>query len=468
MIIINMKIGFNTKTYVLIVAAIGSFLTAFLSNAISIAIPYIARDLAMSNIIQNWIATIFLLTVAVFSVPLGSLSGRYGLKRSFVLGIIIFLIGTILCAISFDSFSILASRVIQGIGGALLNVIGMALIVSEFEPQERGKGIGLNIAGVYIGLSLAPVIGGSLAFNFGWRSVFYIIIPFILLILLVSILKIPEYPVSENQKPFDLKGSIVYSLGIMLFIYGFTILNETLGMVLTGIGLLLLVVFTYIELHVEEPVFDVKLFKNSKFASANIAALISYIATFVTTLLINYHLQYIRGWNAQSAGFLIVILPVMMALLAPVAGRLSDKIKPQILAASGTAFVAIALFLLTFLNSDTPIYIIGLSLLLQGIGYGLFSSPNTNVVMGSVPPKYIPAASSAVATVRSVGQTMSMGMLTVIFAIFMGTVKIVPVYYPLLIYSSQIAFSITTVLAVVAFFASLVGLKSKDMYNNGK
>lgn len=458
-----MKLELNSQNYVLIVAAIASFLTAFLTNAASMVIPYIAVDLGMNNIVQNWVATIFLLTIAVFSVPLGTLSGKYGLKKSFVLGLLIFLFGSIFCALSFDSVTFLSSRVIQGIGATFLNVVGMALVVSSLPPQHRGRGIGLTVASVYIGLSLAPVLAGVLSNNFGWQSIFYLVVPFILLILVITVLKIKE-SYKDSDKPFDLKGSIVYSFGILAFVYGFTILNQLLGQILVVFGIALLSLFAYIEMNTEFPVFDVRLFKNSKFLSSNIASLISYLATFVTTLIINYHLQYIRGFDPQSAGFIIVLMPVMMAIFAPFAGRLSDKIKPQILSATGMGIATVALFLMIFLNESTPIYLIGLSLFLQGIGFGLFGSPNTNVIMGSVPPRDIPSASSAVSTVRVVGQTMSMGMLTVIFAIVMGSVKILPEYYPQLIQSSQIAFAIATIFGVVAIIASLVGLKSKDNY----
>lgn len=456
-----MNIQLNTKHYLIFVAAFSAFLTAFLSNATSIIIPYIAKDLAMNNVLQNWIATIFLLTIAVLSLPIGNLSTHFGLKKFFVLGLLVFLIGTITCAISFDSFTLLASRAIQGVGGALLSVTGMALVVSKLPPNERGKGIGLNVAGVYIGLSIAPVIAGFLASNYGWQSVFYVVIPFSLLILIIAIFKIEEV---ETQKlaSFDYIGSIIYSIGILIFIYGFTILNKPLGMTLAGIGLVLLIIFAYMQLNTEYPIFDFRLFKNVKFTSANLASLISYIATFVTTLVVSYHLQYIRGFNPQSAGFFIIILPVMMALVAPFAGRLSDKINPQILSAVGMGLATLALFILAFLNADTPLYFVSIALFLQGLGYGLFSSPNTNTIMSSVPPKDIPAASSAIATVRVIGQSMSMGMITLIFAVIMGNVKIVHQYYPLLIYSSQIAFAIATVLGFIAVILSLIGLKSKD------
>jgi MFS family permease len=458
----------NDKTmqkYVIFACALGSFLTAFLSNATVIASPSIALQFGMSNIQQNWIATIFFLIIAVVSVPAGKLAGKYGLKKSLITGVIIFLLGSIGCALSFNTITILGFRALQGIGGGLLNVCGTALVVSALPPQKRGKGIGLTVAGVYIGLSLAPVIGGFLNYHFGWRSIFYIVIPLLIILLYIIPTRITkEWKIGETE-PIDLPGSVIYSIGILFFVYGFTIINTLPGIILTIIGLIGLIGFGMFELRQKYPVFEMRLFKNHKFLSSNIAALISYLATFVITFVINYHLQYIMGMNSQSAGMILIITPLMMAILAPNAGKLSDKINPQKLAALGMSLVTIAILILVFITETTPVYIIVFAMFLQGVGYGLFSSPNTNSVMSSVPRNQTPSASSAVATMRVIGQTLSSGMLTVIFAIIMGSVPIIPKYYGLLLKSSQIACIISVVLCVLAVITSLVGIKSKDKYN---
>lgn len=455
----------SMQKYVIFACALGSFLTAFLSNATVIASPSIALQFGMSNIQQNWIATIFFMVIAVVSVPAGKLAGKYGLKKSLIVGVVIFLLGSIGCAFSFNTATILGFRALQGIGGGLLNVCGTALVVSALPPKKRGKGIGLTVAGVYIGLSLAPVIGGILNYNFGWRSIFYIVIPLLIILLYIIPTRITEEWKTGENEPIDIPGSILYSLGIMGFVYGFTIINTLIGAILTIVGFIILIGFVTFELRQKYPVFEMRLFTNHKFLSSNIAALISYLATFVLTFGINYHLQYILGMNSQSAGMILIIMPLMMAILAPNAGKLSDKINPQKLAAIGMSLVTIAVIILVFLTETTPVYVIAFAMFLQGVGYGLFSSPNTNSVMSSVPRNQTPSASSAVATMRVVGQTLSSGMLTVIFAVIMGSVPIIPKYYGLLLYSNKLAFSISAVLCVIAVITSLVGMKSKDKYN---
>ena len=207
------------------------------------------------------------------------------------------------------------------------------------------------------------------------------------------------------------------------------------------------------------------LFKNHEFTSSNIAALCSYIAVMVVTTILNYHFQYVRGWNAQMSGLILIITPIIMAIMAPNAGKLSDRIHPQKLAATGMAIATVALGILTFLTNDTPLYLVVIAMILQGFGMGLFSSPNMNAIMSSVPPKEAPTASASQATMRTIGQTMSLGLLTLVFAWVMGNLELASQYAGMIVQSSQIICGICTVACIIAIFASLVGVRSKDEFN---
>ena len=453
------------ETYVVFISFITSFFAVFLSNGIIIGVPAIASEFTMNNVIQNWVPTIFFLVVAVFTVPAGQISGKFGVKKSLLSGIIVFLIGSIGASLSFSTESFLLFRIIQGAGVAFLNVSAMAMVVSAVKPQNRGKALGFTVTGVYLATSLSPVICGFLVHNLGWRSMFYFVIPFLVLCIILMIFKIPqEWKTYQNDK-IDKVGSLIYALGILAFIYGFTTLITTNGKILTAIGIILLIIFGAYELKQKSPVFNMNLFKNKKFTSSNIAALCSYLAIMVVTTILNYHFQYVRGWDAQMSGLILIITPIIMAIMAPNSGKLSDKVHPQKLAAAGMAIAAIALAILTFLTNSTPIYIVVLAMILQGIGMGLFSSPNMNAIMSSVPPKDAPTASASQATMRTIGQTMSLGLLTLIFAWIMGNLELSPQYSEMIIQSSQIICGICTVACILAIFASLVGIKSKDEFN---
>ncbi|GAA5818342.1 MAG: Pseudogene of MFS transporter [Methanobrevibacter sp. CfCl-M3] len=358
-------------------------------------------------------------------------------------------------------------RFFQGLGASIINITTIAIVTQALPPQKRGEGIGLNISGVYIGLTLAPVIGGLLTHLFGWRSIFLSVVPFIVLIILATLLKIPQEWLEDENDKFDYIGSFIYSLAILLLIYGFTILNETTGLMLVIISIVLLISFAKWESSYEFPVLNVKMFNNINFTSSTIASLISYIATFVVTYILTYYLQYAKGMDPQTAGFILISTPIFMAILAPFAGKLSDKIYPQILAAIGMCFVTVSLFILIFMNENTPLYIIIISMVLQGIGYGLFSSPNTNAIMGSVPRHLSSIASATVSTMRVIGQTLSLGMLTVIFAFFLGSNPITG-HIPQLLQSSTSALAISTILCFISILASLVGIRSQGIESHEK
>ena len=453
----------ETKNLILLICSVLSFFTVFAVNAVMVVIPTIAAEFHMSNIVQNWVTIIFLLVVAVMSVPAGQISAKYGLKKITILSIILFIIVSIANVLVTSAEQFLACRFILGISLSLINVTSMAMVVSAFPPQERGKALGINITGVYIGLSLSPVLGGVLNYNLGWRSVVLFGVPFLFVILALLLFKIDDEWITFKDNPLDLKGSLFYGVGMVLFMYGFTILNEPLGVILTVLGIVTLIIFGLIELKQKYPVFDIRFFKNRKFLSSNFASLSAYLATFAVTTILNYHLQYIKGLDSQTAGIILLVAPLCQVVLAPIAGRLSDRYVPQILAALGMGLGTVSLFLFSFLNETTSFEFLVISMIIYGVGFGLFSPPNTNVIMGSVPPKDTSVASASVATMRTVGQAMSIGILTLVFAFVMGNVPIIEKYYPLLISSCQITCLICVVLCIASVFASFVGIKSDSV-----
>ena len=453
----------ETKNLILLICSVLSFFTVFAVNAVMVVIPTIAAEFHMSNIVQNWVTIIFLLVVAVMSVPAGQISAKYGLKKITILSIILFIIVSIANVLVTSAEQFLACRFILGISLSLINVTSMAMVVSAFPPQERGKALGINITGVYIGLSLSPVLGGVLNYNLGWRSVVLFGVPFLFVILALLLFKVDDEWITFKDIPLDLKGSLFYGVGMVLFMYGFTILNEPLGVILTVLGIVTLIIFGLIELKQKYPVFDIRFFKNRKFLSSNFASLSAYLATFAVTTILNYHLQYIKGLDSQTAGIILLVAPLCQVVLAPIAGRLSDRYVPQILAALGMGLGTVSLFLFSFLNETTSFEFLVISMIIYGVGFGLFSPPNTNVIMGSVPPKDTSVASASVATMRTVGQAMSIGILTLVFAFVMGNVPIIEKYYPLLISSCQITCLICVVLCIASVFASFVGIKSDSV-----
>ena len=455
----------ESETYVIFVAFITSFFAVFLSAGIVLGVPAIASEVGMNNVFQNWIITLNALVIAIFTLPAGQISGKYGVKKSLIAGVAIYLLASIGACLSFSTEIFFIFRVFQGIGIAFSNVSAMAMVVQAVRPQNRGKALGFTVTGVYLAGSLSPVFCGFLVHNFGWRAMFYFTIPFLALCIALMILKIPkEWKTYEGSK-IDTPGYLIYGIGITLFIYGFTNLMNSLGAISVILGVILLIIFGFYELKIESPAFNMNLFKNMKFTSSNIAALCSYLAIASITTILNYHFQYVRGWNAQMSGLILIITPIIMALIAPNSGKLSDKIHPQKLAGIGMSIATITLIILIFLDASTPLYLLVIAMILQGIGMGLFTTPNTNAIMSSVPPNETPNASAAQSAMRTLGQTISMGLLTLVFAWVMGNLKLSSEYANLIVQSSQIICLICTILCIIAVFASLAGIRSKDSFN---
>ena len=421
----------KNRVIALLVATMASFFTPFMASAVNIAIPAIGSEFAADVILLSWIPTAYLLAAAVFAVPFGRIADIHGMKKIFTYGIIIFTVASFLCAVSPSIVSLIIFRVMQGIGSAMIFVTGLAIITSVYPRNQRGKAIGINIASVYIGLSMGPVLGGLLTQYFGWRSIFMVVIPLGLLVIALTLTKLKgEWAECAGEK-FDFPGSIIYGAALIILIYGFSILPAQHGIILVILGIVGIIGFALFELRIKNPVFEVRLFKNITFGFSSLAALINYSATFAVVFLLSLYLQYIKGIDPQMAGLILVAQPVVMAFTSPIAGRLSDRFSPGLIASIGMTITTISLLCFVFLTSSTSIIYIITVLLVLGFGLGLFSSPNTNAIMSSVEKRFYGIASATVGTMRLIGQMLSMGIAILVFSLFIGNVQIVPSNYTL-------------------------------------
>jgi len=433
-----------------------SFLFPFMASAVNIALPSIGRELSLDAVTLGWVSTVYLLASATFLVPFGRIADLHGRKRIFTYGIVIYTISSFLSGIAGSAAMLISFRVLQGIGGAMLAGTGVAIITSVFSADERGKALGINVAATYAGLSLGPVLGGVLTQHFGWRSVFFINVPAGLAVIAITLWKLKGEWAGAKGEKFDLVGSAIYSLTLVTLVYGFILLPAMSGVWLIVAGVVGLSAFTRWEMKARSPVLDINLFRNNRaFTFSNLAALINYSATFAVSFLISLYLQYVKGFEPQSAGFVLVAMPAMQAIFSPLAGRLSDRIEPRVIASAGMALTTVGLVLFTLLNGKTPLeFIIG-ALILMGFGFALFSSPNTNAVMSSAPKKAYGVASATLATMRQIGMVFSMGVAMLMFALYIGRVQITPEHYPLFLESMKTSFIIFAILCFGGIFASL-------------
>lgn len=446
----------TSKSSVLLVATFAAFLTPFLGSAVNLALPAIGKDMNASAIGLSWVISSFILSSAVFLLPFGHLADIKGRKKIFSLGILLFTISTFLIIFANSITVLIILRVVQGLASAMIFGTSLAIITSVFAPGERGKAMGINITAVYLGLTLGPVIGGLLTQYFGWRSIFAFLVPFGIISLVLIKKKIKTEWAEASGEKFDWTGSIVYGVALALFIYGFSRLPSTLGWICLVSGAILGAFFIYLESNIAHPVFDIKLMLHNRvFAFSGLAALINYSATSAIGFFISLYLQYLKGLDARAAGLVMISQPIAMTLLSPLAGKLSDRVNPGIIASTGMGITALGLILLCFINGSTPDYFIVLLMLLLGIGFGLFSSPNSNAIMSSVEKRHLGVASGVVGTMRMIGQMMSMGIAMMLIAIYLGKKPISPETYPGLLASMRTGFVIFSILSVLGVFASL-------------
>ena len=441
---------------VLIVATLAAFLTPFMSSALNIALPSIAAEFALDAVSLSLIASSYLLGTVMFLVPLGRCADIYGRKRIFTLGIVIFTASALLSALATSGLQLIAFRFIEGIGSAMIYSTAIAMITSVFPQEERGQALGINVTAVYIGLSIGPFLGGYLTEFFTWRSIFLTNIPLGIYIIHEVRRHLAGEWADACKDRFDIVGSVFYGAMLLAVMYGFSRLPDPSGVAAIVAGVALAAIFYVWETRTPAPVLNIPLLvSNRAFAFSNLAALINYGATFAIGFLLSLYLQVVRGFDPGTAGLILITQPIVQTIFATPAGRLSDRVEPQYIASAGMALTAVGLALLTFLTPATPIEQILASLVLLGFGFALFSSPNTNAIMSSVDRSLYGVASGMLATMRTTGMMFSLGFVTVIFALLIGSTQIGPDLREPFMTSLHAAFTVFTILCTLGIFASL-------------
>ncbi len=449
------------KNLLLTLIVLTSFINPFMGAAVNIALPQIGKEFSMNAVTMSWVAMSFLLASAVALVPIGKLADMYGRKRIFLWGNVVVAISSLFCALSTSTEMLLIFRAIQGIGGAMMFGTSIAILTSAYPAHERGKAIGINVTSVYLGLSAAPVLGGWLTQSFGWQSLFVLPIPISLLVLFAMPYAVKQEWADARHHRFDLKGSAIYVLAMSAFMYGFSKIPDPFAIACTAAGIVGLIFFVRVELRAEYPVLDMKLFaQNRLFAMSNLAALINYATTFAVTFIISLYLQFVKGLSPGGAGTILVAQPIVMAVVAVFSGRMSDKYESRVLSSLGMAIIAVGLCLLVPISIDTSYTYIVVALLILGVGFGLFSSPNTNAIMGAVEKRYLGVASATVGTMRVTGQMMSMGIATLIIHLFIGDAKINPANHLQFMHAARLTIGVFVALSVLGIWASLARGKS--------
>jgi MFS family permease len=455
------------RWYALFIISIGSFMTPFDASIVAVALPAMGADIHLSYSQGLWAQAAYLLVTSVLLIPAGRVADSRGPARYYLLGTVIFAIGSAVAAFAVGGTSLILGRCVQGVGGAFVFSTAPAIVTAAFPPKERGRAIGLNTMVVYLGLTLGPVIGGLIVTHVSWRWVFLINVPIALVALVLGWTLIgierrdrqlvrgfarsraplsagPEAtsagaeaisaraeafaagtePSVQPSRHVDILGAVLLGGGLAALLVPLTFSplwgwsdGKTIGLLAAAV--LLLAAFVVAEDRVAEPMLDLDLLrKNRVFASANAAVLIAYVGVFGVTTLTAVYLEIVQGRSAQEAGLLLLAQPVVMAVLSPFTGRLSDRVGSRGLAALGLMVITGGMVQLAFTSTSTGRVLLALATV--GLGMALFSSPNISAIMGSVERSQLGLASGFQSTMRFTGQGISMAVLGAIAAYQLG------------------------------------------------
>ncbi len=436
------------------------FFASYMFASLNIALPTINLEFQVDAIMLSWLSTAITLASAVLLIPFGRLADIIGLRKILIIGIILYTVSATSAYFSVSIGMLIASRVLQGVSAAMLVGNIMALVSIVFPPGERGRALGISGSSVYVGTTLSPLLSGTLTEHFGWRSIFMVSIIAGLIMLLFFLWKIKGEWRGAKGEPMDILGSAFFMVSILLMMWGLSQVSSGLpywqSAIYIAMGIIILWVFIKWESKIPYPILNINLFKKNRvFIMSNISAFINYSSIYPISFLLSLYLQLVKGFNPETASFVMVSQPVIQIIVSPLAGRLSDKIEPRIVASIGMGLSCIGLIMFSFITLDTSVLTIIINLIIMGLGFSIFVAPNTNAAMSSVDHKYYGVASALINTMRNMGQIFSMAILMIMLSIFMGKVMITPEHYPAFVTTCRIVFSIFAGLSLVGIFTSL-------------
>ncbi len=436
---------------------VSAFAVPITLSASNVALPHIGRALHLDAVVLSWIPMAYLSGSAMFVLIFGRLADMYGRKRIFLCGTLLVVASSIYAASANSGGILLLARFLQGISVAMLYATQMALISAVAPPQRRGHFIGMATAMIYLGLSIGPLLGGFATDRFGWRAAFLVHLPLAVAVLLIGILRVSGEWKAAQRGSYDIPGTLLYMLGIASFSCGLGGLPSVWAWPLLLAGLGCGIGFLLYEHRHANPLLDVRLFfSNRLFALSNMAAWFVYVSIYSNVVLAALFLQYLQGLSATTAGLIMMSQPISQSVVSLFSGHLSDRLaQPRTLCSVGLILCSSGLLLLGQTGADEPSWHITLALIVTGIGVGLFTSPNSNAIMGSVSRQHLGVAAACISIVRLLGQLGSMAVVTCLFALLLGRAEIGPANYPELERAIRICYLIAASLCVPALYCSL-------------
>ncbi|MCL4424069.1 MAG: DHA2 family efflux MFS transporter permease subunit [Firmicutes bacterium] len=406
---------------VLATAAVGTYMATLDGSIVNVALPVLSGNFGADPRLLQWVVSAYLLTVSSTLPSFGRLADMIGRKTVFILGLLIFTGGSLLCAMSASIQQLILFRALQALGGSMFLANTMAIVANVFPPQQRGSALGTMGSVVAIGSLSGPAIGGMLLHLFSWRSIFFVNLPVGLLGTLAAWLVMPPLRrEGARGERFDFVGALTFAGGLALILLAISS-GEDWGwrspLILAGVGLgaAMLLLFVWVESRTPYPIINLSFFKVWSFSVGNLTGFFSYVLAFFSAFLVPLYLGTILHYEAARIGLLMTFQPMVMFLVAPLSGWLSDRIGSILPASVGLLVLSAAHLLMARLTPASNFMEVAGRLILIGTGMGLFTSPNNSAIMGSLPPAASGVASGIIATVRNVGMVTGVATAVAIF-----------------------------------------------------
>lgn len=445
------------RRMVLLACCFAGFITPLLSTMMNLSLVNIGQEFGAGSHQLAYVNTAFLLSSVVFMVPMAKVGDIVGKKRIFMTGVAVIAVTCLVAPFSPDFWFLIACRAVMGLGSACIVTTSVSMITDVFPHENRGGAIGLQTMCVYIGLAAGPVVGGLLNDAFGWHSLFYIIVPIAVVAVVCMMAFRSEIRPDEGGR-FDSKGSVLYGIAIFLSMGGMINLPETWAYAMLVVGVLFLAVFVWSQLRTPHHLLNVRLFKGRVFSGSCLATFMNYASSYSISYFLALYLQSIGNLTATEAGMLMLVQPAIQAVLTPYFGRLSDRLADKrILPTVGLVISAFGIATILTYGVGTPLSTVVVTQIIIGIGFSMFSAPNTSIIMGSVDPRETGEASAMVAVMRQTGMMVSMGIAMLFISMIMGSADdIVPGTYGSFIEVLRCSFAVCTVACILGAAVSMM------------
>ncbi len=457
-------VDYSLKWHVMAAVAMGVFLATIDGSIVNVALPTLVRTFNTDFATVQWVVLAYLLTITTLMLSVGRLADMIGKKSIYAVGFVVFTAGSVLCGLSPNVYWLVGFRVVQAVGAAMVFALGTAIVTEAFPPQERGKALGIIGSVVSIGIVIGPTLGGLIIQSLSWHWIFFVNLPVGIVGTLMVLRYVPAIKPSARQH-FDYLGALTLFLFLLSLLLALTRgqmrgFSDPLVLTLFAGFIFFLVAFIQIELRAKQPMIDLGLFKNTLLTINLLTALLGFVCIAGTLILMPFYLENVLGYNPRQVGLLMVVIPILLGIIAPISGIASDRFGTRPITALGLGIILTGYLALHTLSADTTTLGYILRFVPIGLGFGIFQSPNNSAVMGAAPRERLGIVSGMLAISRTLGQVTGIAVLGAVWAsrVFIYSGGAVPGGATQASASAQVAALQDTFLVCVALMSVALGL----------